>query len=94
MRWGGQFEDEVCGRIDRERSKLGVVVGTFCEEEPFEPEKPERNDPYKGIELRTRVNKCPFCSSEDTFMVEPTKNWRGGVWIRCTECGLHGVLYR
>ncbi len=47
-----------------------------------------------GAELPDRVTVCPYCDSEGAFVVERTATWGGGVWIRCRECGLRGVLFR
>lgn len=47
-----------------------------------------------GAELTDRVTVCPCCGSENAFVVERTKTRGGGIWIRCRECGLRGVLFR
>ncbi len=49
---------------------------------------------HDGAELTDRVTVCPYCDSEGAFVVERTATWGGGIWIRCRECGLRGVLFR
>lgn len=57
-------------------------------------ESPETAAPFEDIDLTERLTECPVCGSAESFTVEPAIHYRGGVWLRCGECGLHGVLFR
>lgn len=50
--------------------------------------------PFEGIDLPESFTECPVCGCAKSFTVKPTAHHRGGVWLRCGECGLHGVLFR
>lgn len=54
----------------------------------------QTESPFEGIDLPERFTECPVCGSAESFTVEPTAHRQGGVWLRCDECGLHGVLFR
>ncbi len=45
-------------------------------------------------ELTAHITACPYCGSENAFVVKQTNTYLGGIWIQCRECGLRGVLFR